>query len=109
MPWLEYLAYFLGGGLLANVVPHYVNGISGRPFQSPFASPPGRGLSTSTTNVLWALANLVAAYFLVLRVGEFEIGATDDALALGLGIFTTSLVLARNLGGLHGGNRPQAG
>ena len=107
MPWLEYLSYFVGGGLLANMVPHYVSGISGREFQSPFARPPGRGLSSSTTNVLWGLVNLVAAYFLVLKVGEFDIRATDDAFALGLGMVFSSIVLARYLGKFHGGNRPR--
>ena len=28
-------------------------GVMGRPFQSPFAKPPGQGLSSSTVNVLW--------------------------------------------------------
>src|SRR5271168_5157638 len=48
MRWYHYLAYFFGGAFLANTVPHYVNGISGNAFQSPFASPPGEGLSSST-------------------------------------------------------------
>ncbi len=48
------LAYLFGGAFLANALPHLVNGISGSPFQRPFASPPGAGLSSSTVNVLWA-------------------------------------------------------
>ncbi len=40
MRWQHYLAYFFGGAFLANAVPHLGNGISGRAFQSPFASPP---------------------------------------------------------------------
>jgi len=50
--WYHFLAYFFGGAFLANTIPHLVNGISGSPFQSPFASPPGQGLSSSTVNVL---------------------------------------------------------
>ncbi len=55
MRWYHYIAYFFGGAFLANSLPHLGNGISGRAFQSPFASPPGEGLSSSTVNVLWGL------------------------------------------------------
>src|SRR5208282_4936832 len=60
--WHHFIAYFFGGAFLANTIPHLVNGISGSPFQSPFASPPGEGLSSSTVNVLWGMFNLVVAY-----------------------------------------------
>ena len=58
------IAYQFGGAFLANAVPHFVNGMMGRPFQSPFAKPPGNGLSSSTVNVLWGFANFVIAYLL---------------------------------------------
>ena len=51
--WYHLVAWFFGGAFLANAIPHLVNGISGSPFQSPFASPPGQGLSSATVNVLW--------------------------------------------------------
>ena len=76
--WYHFIAYFFGGAFLANTIPHLVNGISGSPFQSPFASPPGQGLSSSTVNVLWGMFNLVVAYVLVARVGRFE-SAADEA------------------------------
>ena len=60
--WYHDVAYFFGGAFLANTIPHLVNGISGSPFQSPFASPPGVGLSSSTVNVLWGMFNLSVAY-----------------------------------------------
>jgi len=41
MPWYAYLLLFLSGLLLANGVPHFVQGISGERFQSPFGKPPG--------------------------------------------------------------------
>lgn len=46
MPWLGLLAYFFGGAFLANAVPHFVSGVMGMPFQSPFATPRGEGLSS---------------------------------------------------------------
>ena len=80
------LAYFFGGAFLANTVPHLVNGISGSPFQSPFAAPPGQGLSSATVNVLWGMFNLVVAYVLVARRGRFELRQTRHAVAIGLGV-----------------------
>ena len=58
MRWYHYVAYFFGGIFLANALPHLGNGISGHAFQSPFASPPGVGLSSSVVNVVWGLFNL---------------------------------------------------
>ena len=59
MNWYDYVGCFFAGAFLANCVPHFVHGISGDRFPSPFASPPGRGLSSPTVNVLWGLFNLV--------------------------------------------------
>jgi len=103
MRWYHYVAYFFGGAFLANTIPHLVNGISGQPFQSPFASPPGQGLSSSTVNVLWGLFNLAVGYVLVCRVGSFDIRKTRHVLALGAGILIISLMLARAFGRFHGG------
>ena len=64
MKWYHYIAAFFAGTFLANVVPHFVNGISGNSFPTPFADPPGRGLSSPLTNVLWALFNLLIGYLL---------------------------------------------
>ena len=69
MTWYNYVADFFAGMFLANVVPHFVHGISGDRFPTPFAHPPGKGLSSPTTNVAWALVNLIVAYVL-LRIGK---------------------------------------
>jgi hypothetical protein len=103
MRWYHYIAYFFGGAFLANTVPHFVNGISGNAFQSPFASPPGEGLSSSTINVLWGLFNLAVAYLLVCRVGSFNLRKTTHALTLGAGVLLMSLMLAHAFGRFHGG------
>ena len=62
--WYHYPLAFLAGMFLTNFVPHFVNGISGDPFPSPFSDPPGKGLSSPLTNVIWALTNLVVGYLL---------------------------------------------
>ena len=107
MPWLALLSYFFGGAFLANAIPHFVSGMMGRPFQSPFAKPPGQGLSSSTVNVLWGFLNIVVGYVLVCRVGDFALKDTTDAVALGLGGLLTALLLARHFGRFHGGNAPE--
>ena len=103
MRWYHDLAYFFGGAFLANSLPHLGNGVSGHAFQSPFATPPGVGLSSSTVNVLWGLLNLVIAYLLVCRVGSFELRKTRHVLPLAVGILVMSLMLARTFGRFYGG------
>jgi hypothetical protein len=103
MRWYHYLAYFFGGVFLANALPHLGNGISGHAFQSPFATPPGVGLSSSTVNVLWGLFNLAIGYLLVCRVGSFNLRSTRHVLVLGAGILLMGLNLAHYFGQFHGG------
>ena len=103
MRWYHAVAYFFGGAFLANAVPHFTNGISGHPFQSPFASPPGEGLSSSTVNVCWALFNLAVGYVLVCRVGNFELRQTRHAVVLGLGVLVMSIIAAQAFGKFYGG------
>jgi hypothetical protein len=106
MPWLHDLAYFVGGLVLANAIPHFVSGTMGRPFQSPFATPHGEGLSSSRINLLWGFFNLVIAYLLICRVGDFDLRATDNAAALGLGMLLSGLFAAGHFGRFNGGNTP---
>lgn len=106
MIWLHDLSYFFGGAFLANAVPHFVSGVMGRPFQSPFGRPPGQGLSSSTVNVLWGFANFVVAYILIFRVGSFDLRATDQVIALGVGVLLIGVMSARLFGRFHGGNSP---
>lgn len=107
MNWPDLVSYVFGGAFLANAIPHVVSGSRGEPFQTPFAKPPGQGLSTSTVNVLWGFCNLVIFYLLVCRVGEFELRETTDVVALGLGALPMSVFLARRFGRFHGGNSPE--
>jgi len=106
MIWLFLVSYFFGGVFAANAVPHFVSGMMGRPFQSPFAKPPGKGLSSSTVNVAWGVFNMIVAYLLIAHVGVFHPRATSHILAFGSGVLFISLTLARHFGQFHGGNAP---
>ena len=101
--WYHFIAYFFGGAFLANAIPHLVNGMSGNTFQSPFASPPGQGLSSSTVNVLWGMFNLVVAYVLWPALAG-SICARRALDVLGLGALLIALMAARTFGKLHGGS-----
>jgi hypothetical protein len=94
MRWNHYAAYFWGGAFLANAVPHFVSGVTGHSFQSPFATPPGEGLSSATVNVLWGSFNFAVGYLLVCRVGNFELRKTKHVLVAGLGGLLMALMLA---------------
>jgi len=95
MPWYFYLLEFLAGAFLANSVPHFVHGVSGAPFQSPFAKPPGVGESSPTMNVIWGFANLVGGllllhFFWPLNWWGWEL--------LGAGVLVMALQLASHFG-----------
>ena len=104
MNWLWLISYFFGGAFAGNAVPHFVSGVTGHPFQTPFAKPPGQGLSSSTVNAVWGFFNAVAGYLLVAHVGVFHPRETSHILAFGLGALLISLVSARHFGQFHGGN-----
>lgn len=106
MTWLHDVAYLFGGAFATNALPHFASGVMGRPFQSPFAKPPGEGLSSSTVNVLWGFANFVIAYLFIARVGHFDPRATDHIAAVGVGVLLIGVMSARLFGRFHGGNSP---
>ena len=64
MNWFTYVTAFFARIFLTNFVPHFVHGISGDRFPTPFSNPPGKGLSSPTLNVVWSLFNLLLGYLL---------------------------------------------
>jgi hypothetical protein len=92
MKWYHYIAVFFAGAFLANVVPHFIHGVSGDPFPSPFSNPPGKGLSSPLVNVLWACLNLLIGYVL-LRVSKASPNNKFSMLIFFLGIVLMSIQL----------------
>ena len=93
MKWYHYIAGFFAGGFLTNVIPHFVNGISGNAFPTPFANPPGKGLSSPLINVLWALLNLLIGY-LLFRVSKINSKRKLALLIFFAGILCISIMLS---------------
>ena len=94
--------HFLVGALFVNGVPHAVMGITGRSHQTPFARPPGVGLSSPVVNVLWGFFNFALA-IAAMHIGHFGLWgdypftpATRGAEFLGA--LVMALVLARHFG-----------
>lgn len=105
MTWQEGVAYFIGGAFLANFVPHFVSGVSGRSFPSPFAKPPFRGLSSPAVNVLWGLFNLAVAYVLLVVVGNLELRRVAEVGMAATGFGLASLGIARSARRLQSGSQ----
>jgi hypothetical protein len=101
MNWYNYVACFFAGMFLANFVPHFVQGISGDRFPTPFAHPPGKGLSSPTVNVLWGLLNLAAGYFLC-RAGKVASGDRWAVVACFAGIAALSIMMSVHFGKRQG-------
>lgn len=98
MAWYAYVAYFFAGVFLANGVPHFVHGVAGRKFQSPFASPPGVGASSPVVNVIWGSVNFAAGYALIYGAGESLCGFSHPVLMVALGGLVTAIFLALYFG-----------
>jgi hypothetical protein len=93
MKWYNYAACFLAGIFLTNGIPHFIHGIDGDAFPTPFAAPSGTGLSSPLVNIAWALGNFVAGYLLS-RAGKTS-GKNQWTVAfVFLGVATVSVAFA---------------
>ena len=95
MPWYLYIVSFFAGIFLANAVPHFVEGVSGNKFPSPFSKPPGRRLSSPIVNVVWALFNIVLGYVLFV-LGQVNSGNMPSLIVFFIGAAAISLMSSIN-------------
>jgi len=98
MPWYFYLLEFVSGLLLTNGVPHFVQGVSGSPFQSPFASPHGVGESSPLVNALWGFANLVGGIVLLWFFRPQGSGVVVGWIVVGAGALLAAVQLSWHFG-----------
>ena len=101
MPWHFYLAHFFGGAFFANALPHLIAGVSGQPLQTPFASPPFKGLSSPTVNVAWALVNLAVTHLLLVQVQALDLRSASDLGVCFAGFSAMAFQCARAFGRLR--------
>jgi hypothetical protein len=98
VPWYYYVAHFFAGAFAANGVPHFVQGICGNRFQTPFASPPGVGESSAVVNVAWGWINFVIAGVLLLATLPTLPPPLGGCVAGVLGALVIALWLAHHFG-----------
>jgi hypothetical protein len=99
---MAYVLMLLAGALLCNGIPHLASGLRGEPFPTPFAKPPGKGLSPPLVNFAWGSANLFGGIALAawrLPHGDWRINAGVAA----LGWLAIGLYLARHFGAVRAG------
>jgi hypothetical protein len=94
------IACFFAGVFLANAVPHYVYGVCGDRFPTPFSKPPGKGLSSAMVNVVWGLLNF-AVGALLFHVGGAANGGYVGPVVFFAGVAAISLMLAKNFESKH--------
>jgi hypothetical protein len=90
MEWYYYFSGFLSGAVLTNSVPHFVKGVSGDKFPTPFSKPHGKGLSSPLVNVVWALVNLLVGY-LLFRLADISLQNNFMLIAFFAGVACLSI------------------
>jgi hypothetical protein len=98
LPWYIHLLQFVAGLFLANGVPHFVQGISGNWFQTPFASPSGVGESSPIVNVLWGFLNLAVGLALLFEFAPKGADVVFEWMCFGLGALVIALFCAWHFG-----------
>lgn len=98
MPWYYYVAHFFAGAFAANGVPHFVQGVCGNRFPTPFASPPGVGESSAVVNTAWGWLNFVIAGALFLATFPPLPPPISGCAASALGVLIVALLLADHFG-----------
>jgi hypothetical protein len=95
LPWTAYIIHFIAAAFLTNGMPHFVNGVSGRPFRTPFARLQGAKLSSPAINVIWGWFNFLVAFLLFANIGPLYIGTPGDTVFVAAGVLVAGVLLAR--------------
>lgn len=99
---MTYLLLFLAGAFLCNGIPHPAAGLRGEPFPTPFAKPPGKGLSPPLVNFIWGSFNAFAGVALAAwRLPQIDCWAGMGIAALGW--LAIGLYLAIHFGKVRAG------
>jgi uncharacterized membrane protein len=100
MEWYNYLAAFFAGAFLSNAIPHFVKGVCGDKFPTPFSKPPGRGLSSAPVNVIWGLFNIIVG-FLLYKASKVTSADTVSLVVFFAGFAAMSCMLGNNFQNKH--------
>ncbi len=92
----SYALLVLAGALLCNCIPHLASGLRGEAFPTPFADPPGKGLSSPLLNFLWGAANLSLGLYLLPWLDAVD--PRFGRLAVAAGFVAIGVYLSRHFG-----------
>lgn len=95
MPWIAYIVHFIAAAFLTNGIPHFVNGVSGHAFRTPFVRMSGSKLSSPEVNVIWGWLNFLIAFLLFANIGPLYIGTPGDTIFVAAGMLVMGVILAR--------------
>ncbi len=97
--FLDYVLFFLAGALLANGAPHFVQGISGHKFQTPFARFYGQKESPAIVNVIWGWQNFAVGAWLLHAFSPVRMPpATEPCITAAFGALAMAVFLAWEFG-----------
>lgn len=84
--WWHYLVAVPAALFLVNGIPHFTQGLAGKPFPSPFVGGPPR-LDSPRNNVIWGAGNLIVGGLLLwlIRDGLGEFWLVLELLVFGTG------------------------
>lgn len=93
--FFNYIAYLVAGALLTNGVPHFVQGISGGKFPTPFARFYGRKESPALVNVIWGWLNFAVGAALLHHFTPVRIPAPiEPCVTASIGALAMAVYLA---------------
>jgi hypothetical protein len=99
MPFSAYIAHFIAAAILTNGIPHFISGVCGRPFRTPFVRMTGEATSPPVVNVVWGWANFLVAFVIFANIGPLYIGTPGDTIFVAAGMLIMGVILATIFGG----------
>lgn len=90
---MNHVLLFIAGALLANFVPHFVHGVSGKSFFLPRRTDREK-LNSPLLNVLWAFTNLALAVVILAYVFEWSGYFLAEILSIVFGALSLSVINA---------------
>lgn len=95
LPWIiAHIIHSIAAAFLTNDMPHFVNGVSGRPFRTPFVRPQEAKLSSPATNAAWGCFNFLVV-LLFANIAPLYIETVGDTIFVAAGFLIAGVLLAR--------------
>ena len=91
---MDKVLLFFSGLCLANGIPHFVHGISGKKFHTPFLYRFFKGIPSPLFNVVWGLLFFGLSFFFLSFLKEFYFGINWNSLVFAGGFVFASVGLS---------------